>query len=398
LQGNPNRRTVTPKPIDPYKRKPDTMNKHAPFAPSALERTMACPGSYRLSKDIPSTTSSYAERGTLLHSLASMLITDRVRVMDRYVKKEGIQLEPIERAALLLYARHCRKLARRATYFGIEQPLRLNDEVWGTADFFAVCKDTLHVTDLKTGSGVFVSPEDNPQLLCYGLMAYRWLPQHLQRGIDYIELTIVQPLFDGVAPVRSVRYPIEYLSEWRVQLLDAVNAAKQIDAAVIPGDHCRFCPARPTCPALTGLVQAMPSPVLYTSLTPAQLSEWLTKADAIEGWIRALRELAHEAVAKGITVPGWKLVDKRATRKWADEKEVLRIAKTLGINAQQLKTISPAQLAQRHGCIPPELAPLIDQTPSGQNLVHDPSTENLLTNGASPLTPGQMLRNLKYNA
>ena len=50
------------------------MSKHTLISPSNFERRMLCPGSLNAEKDLPVTTSIYAEKGTLLHDRVNKLI------------------------------------------------------------------------------------------------------------------------------------------------------------------------------------------------------------------------------------------------------------------------------------------------------------------------------------
>ena len=43
--------------------------KHAKFGASSAYRWLGCPGSYKMSENLPSHTSSYAEEGNLAHSI-----------------------------------------------------------------------------------------------------------------------------------------------------------------------------------------------------------------------------------------------------------------------------------------------------------------------------------------
>jgi hypothetical protein len=54
----------------------------------------------------------------------------------------------------------------------------------------------------------------------------------------------------------------------------------------------------------------------------------------MEPWIKAVRKLAHETLERGDGIKGYKLVQKRATRVWADPKAVER--RLIGFN--KLKT------------------------------------------------------------
>jgi len=49
------------------------MAAHAKLAPSAAHRWLNCPGSIRLTADIPETTSKYAEEGIAAHTRPTRL-------------------------------------------------------------------------------------------------------------------------------------------------------------------------------------------------------------------------------------------------------------------------------------------------------------------------------------
>jgi hypothetical protein len=205
---------------------------------------------------------------------------------------------------------------------------------------------------------------------------------------------VVQPLYDGADPVRTAAYDVDYLSTFEQLLQHAMHRAKQDGAPLAAGDHCRFCPVKSVCPELQGLVTAMPPAYAYADMTVEQLGEWLLKAEKVEQWIGALREIAHEATRRGLVIPGWKLVDKRANRKWTDERKVLAAAKLLKIHVQELKLLSPAQVEAKYVQIPAALQKLISQKPSGQNLVRDDSTLPAPT--AEQRSLPVALKNLQY--
>ena len=60
--------------------------------------------------------------------------------------------------------------------------------------------------------------------------------------------------------------------------------------------------------------EVMPPPETHKQLKPAEVA-------LLEQWIADLRALAHQALEAGVEVTGWKLVEKRATRKWVDEEK-----------------------------------------------------------------------------
>ena len=110
------------------------------------------------------------------------------------------------------------------------------------------------------------------------------------------------------------------------------------------------------------------------SLTAQQISELLDKADVIETWLKAVRAYAQELIEAGDHVPGWKLVPKRGTRKWKDERTVKQRLASEGLQdfiAEEL--VSPAQaerLAKKQG-IQFDLFDLITSESTGVNLTRE---------------------------
>jgi hypothetical protein len=89
---------------------------------------------------------------------------------------------------------------------------------------------------------------------------------------------------------------------------------------------------------------------------------YLKNCDLLEQWITDLRALAHQMLEADKPVPGWKLVNKRATRQWANEEVAFKTLRDLGIQSRelrQLKFVSPAQaekVIKQHGkTLPTEL-------------------------------------------
>ena len=63
----------------------------------------------------------------------------------------------------------------------------------------------------------------------------------------------------------------------------------------------------------------------------------------VESFIKDLQQLAHGLMEEGKTVPGWKLVNKRATRQWTDEDKAYDWLEANGVYPlQEPKVISPA--------------------------------------------------------
>jgi hypothetical protein len=55
------------------------------------------------------------------------------------------------------------------------------------------------------------------------------------------------------------------------------------------------------------------------SLDASKIGAYLGNCDLLEQWITDLRALAHQMLEADKPVPGWKLVNKKAMRQWANE-------------------------------------------------------------------------------
>jgi hypothetical protein len=369
------------------------MKAHASFSPSASDRWLNCPASHLRSAALPPAPSSaYADRGTLLHEYAAIGLLGTLREMDRKAREAGVTLADDEREAIVTYVNFCKKLRKRSVAWGVEVGVEYSEELFGTVDFYAVADGMLHVVDFKGGRGVLVDVLDNPQLLTYAAMLME--AHSVAKFATRVVTHIVQPLYPNDAPIRSAFYSPERIAGWKERVFAAMTLAKSADAPFNPGEHCRWCPVKPQCPALLGMATSLPAPLEQADMSVEKISEWLTKADTIESWIAALRAHAHELVQGGTAIPGWKLVDKRAIRKWTSEDDVLAAAKIEGLDVQELKLLSPPQVEKRYKTIPLMLQPFIDQTPSGQNLVRDPATA-VVTDSAKPALDAA-LRHLQY--
>jgi hypothetical protein len=82
-----------------------------------------------------------------------------------------------------------------------------------------------------------------------------------------------------------------------------------------------------------------------TSLGDDELAQILDQADMVIGWIDRVRAEASNRIDRGVTIPGWKLVAKRAMEKWVDADEALAEVNNLFPHVDGLlKLRTPAQV------------------------------------------------------
>jgi hypothetical protein len=317
---------------------------HSRFGGSVAARVLRCPASVGLTEKVPAylrKPSAYAERGTACHAAIVQLI-DETEDLESLIGKTfsgyTITRDDVENALRPGYAHVEQLLNTPGAEFYREHRVVFPTipGAFGTADLLVRIGTTVHVIDFKFGAGVRVpalcpdGDEDviNPQLLFYAAAGRHSLPEFFADAENII-LTIVQPasIEPDAEMVSSVPVTHGELDEFRAVYRGVCAEALSDAPRLERGDWCRFCPARPICPAHTAplldLAQfAMPTP----PCTPADkaaylqaLAAGLDLVDAVKDLRTALHEQAKCALESGDTVPGYALSAGRAERYWRDE-------------------------------------------------------------------------------
>ena len=314
---------------------------------STAKRVIGCPGSVALCATMPPKPSSkYADEGTLLHDAIAQVLDKDVKpesLLGMTYQDQVLTQELIDNklhVALDLLGQVDPNLEME---YAIETEVGFGDflpDVFGSCDLLGRIGNRAIVLDWKFGDGVTVSVEENEQLLFYAAAAMRtpsvsWVFD----GATEIECVIIQPPM-----IRRWVTTVERVKQFELTLLQAVKASQKKDAPIAVGEHCRWCSAKPVCPRMTGAVDRALN--LQLKLLDAdEIGKFLANCDLLEQWITDLRALAHQMLEADVPVPGWKLVNKRATRQWANE-DVADDVLSKVIPKDELyvaKMISPAQ-------------------------------------------------------
>jgi len=112
------------------------------------------------------------------------------------------------------------------------------------------------------------------------------------------------------------------------------------------GDHCKYCNAAPACPEKKA--QGL-SALLLEPDTAAEVSEALDLAHSLDTWIKDVMRQGYELADRGASIPGYKLVEKRPTRKWVDEQAVEDVVRANRLGVTKFfthKLVSPTQVAK----------------------------------------------------
>lgn len=313
---------------------------HAKLSASGAKRWMTCTPSVSLEEQFPESTSTYAEEGTFAHELSDLINTYNIGVIKKAAfNKKFAVLKKNEYYNQELqdyvddYVRQVWEFVNEAkakckdVLVLTEQRLDFSEYVeegFGTGDVVIIADGELHVIDLKYGKGVGVSAEDNPQLRLYGIGALA--SYEMLYDIKEVKMTIIQP---RLGMTTSEILTVDELTKWAE---DEVRPRAELAMAgkgeFVVGDHCRFCKARKTCRAraeynleLTKMEFNPPE-----LLEDSEIGEVLRKADQLANWVKDITEFALEGAINGKKWDGWKLVEGRSNRKYADE---IKVADTL---------------------------------------------------------------------
>lgn len=284
-----------------------------------------CPGSVKMAEGCPNIESEYAAEGTHAHTVSSQTLDKYFFGKDPW---EGwLACDKEMRKAVDVYVNFAKEEALKAGAdpaageILVEHRFDLTSVypgLFGTADLviYFPNEKKLLVADYKHGAGIPVEVEGSLQLQYYGLGALL----STAFPCEIVELAIIQPRCEHPdGPIRRWSFSSVELLDFAADLAFDAAATNDPAAPIRPGKHCRFCPAAATkCPAVKNQAQALAkiefSPAL--SYDPAKLAEALTVIPALEAWATKVREFAYAEAMHGRLPPGWKIVAKRATRKW----------------------------------------------------------------------------------
>ena len=315
---------------------------------STAKRVIACPGSVALVNKMPKQPSSeHADRGTMLHDVIAEILGKDLP-WDQFIgttyEGQVLTQELFDEKIVTALALLDEVDPDKRMEYEVETRVGFGDllpGVFGSTDLVGRIGDRAIVLDWKFGDGVVVDAVENPQLMFYAAASMRteeaaWAFV----GATEVECIIVQPPM-----IKRWVTTKERIKQFEQELVQAVKAAQLPDAKLQHGDHCRWCTGKPICPKMTGAVDRALQ-VQLKEIDVDTLSRYLKNADLLEDWIKDLRGLAMQLLDKSLPVPGYKLVQKQARRKWTDEGKAKQALLDMGLKESDVletSVMSPAQ-------------------------------------------------------
>lgn len=352
---------------------------HSSIGASSCHRWMECPASVKLSNNIPSTTSQYAEEGTCAHELAeAALLSDNKDCREFIGQTFNNFVVSSEMADYVqLYVDYVLKESEDGDLL-LEETFDLPDihpDAFGTNDACIVRTNSGVVIDLKYGKGVEVSAKDNRQLLYYALGAFPDLSK-----LEELKLVIVQPRIDD--PIKEWTIKPEVLEKFASDLRKSVKEVFSDNPRMKTGRHCTFCKAQAICPQMRKETMEvvgsefdktpveelnLPSPEALSTDQVVKILEAKTK---ISKWMDSIYAYAMDQATKGNKIPSYKLVKRRTQRKITDDFSVMEQFEEKHGDAiyapKKLKSV--VQLEKVVG--KKELEPFVTKPDKGEELVH----------------------------
>lgn len=352
--------------------------QHALLSASGAHRWMNCPPSARLEREFEDNSGEAAAEGTAAHALAEHKLR---KALKRRSKKPISKYDSDEMDVHTDgYVEFIQELIAQAKQecadpvVLIEQRLDFSKYVpdgFGTGDCVVISDRTLHIVDFKYGQGILVSAEDNPQIKLYALGALELFDGIYD--ITTVSMTIYQPRRENISTFTMDK---EALYQWAEEVLKPIaSLAFEGSGECVPGEWCRFCRAAVKCRARAedNLSLARFEFALPPLLSDGDIEEILAKLDDLISWASDIKAYALEAAVRhGKEWPGFKLVEGRSNRKYANEEAVAEAAKGAGyrdIYRQSLITLTEMERLMGKDDFQAILGGLIEKPPGKPTLV-----------------------------
>lgn len=343
------------------------MAKHALLSASGAHRWLECTPSAQLELQFPQSTSEYAEEGTAAHELCELTARywlGEISEVEYENQRDELAKDKYYNAEMQECANDYAKFVAEKTaaaretcedaFTALEVRVDFSKYVkdgFGTGDCIIVSDNVLEIIDFKYGKGVRVEAAGNPQMKLYALGAY--LEYNTLFDIDSVRMTIFQPRLSGVQS--SDEITVKELLEWAEKYVKPrAKLAYKGEGEFAPSEEvCKFCRAKAQCKARADknlkLFDEAPDVLL---LTPEDAGKILEQAGDIQSWLADLESLVSSTLLAGQPVEGWKMVEGRSNRRFADELKVVDAMTAAGYDESLLyerKLITLTQMEKDFG-------------------------------------------------
>ncbi|MCP3870146.1 MAG: DUF2800 domain-containing protein, partial [Gammaproteobacteria bacterium] len=274
---------------------------------------------------LPDSHTIHTARGTVIHAMGEALLLDPT---EGFVKgaqwgkweevgefnDHKVDNDMIDMA--IAYAKAVWDMETATSAMLVEERAKWDDDLYGTADCVLIDDERVTVIDLKTGSHL-VSPVENYQLMIYAAMVLKDLGY--MDVWKKVRLVIVQP--------PDERDPVKV---WDTNTVEIAAFMEKVEEAMTSdhlaaGEWCRYCPVAASCTVKHELAVNAAS-LSLDGLSPEGWAKALHYAELLDPWIKSVHTRSTQlAATAGLTVPGYKLVNKTGWLTWKDAEEAGKV-------------------------------------------------------------------------
>ncbi len=359
-------------------------------------------------------TSSAAKEGTGLHEAMAWILENDEEpesVVDRTF--EGVLITPTLYSEGVLpaiqmfdkYLDLVEEEDKETVTFLVEKRCQIPGlkGVFGTSDIIIKTSKRIIIWDWKFGGAKQPAAFENKQLQFYGRAAvnsyFDWFnmaedpnkPGQLM-GDTRVELIICAPRSVDEIDVHVTDYSA--LEAFRMELIRAVSEALGDAPELHRGAHCKYCKAKPTCPAHIAIGERIfghidkaldktPDATIGEAIeasaaqfTPEDLHEMYLDVKDYEEYAKAIHNLVDLEVAagRGGEVLPFKHVNKYSNRAWVGPSKTIdrRLHSKLGLSVNDRRDIKPISPAQAEKLVPhlkEEIKAMTERNVTGTKLV-----------------------------
>lgn len=281
---------------------------HHPFSPSTLQRLSLCPGSWRMTKDIPEPPSSPdAAEGTRLHEAVATGKLD--------------DLDAEQQAAVTACLDFIETLKRPGDTILTEYHVTVRDEdgeilTEGILDFAAIHEDkTADTVDFKFGRTPVPSADRNYQGAGYSLALFQ------EFGLTAVKSHFFQPrIFNHTDYL--FRDPAAILHNIKFIIVRAKSETIILSAS---DEACRYCRAASTCPACNQRYGLVPADLHENILSdPEKLLDLWERAQMAGKLIDMIKAKVTDYINEHGSLGDWTLEQRAGKREVRDAGELYR--------------------------------------------------------------------------
>jgi len=351
------------------------MTIHLAYGGSAAHRTIGCPGNHEKSKSLPkSPTSAAAAEGSMHHEVQEKCRKEGGQPEDYLglVYKEDGHVFEFTEDDLNLSEIAYNATERMLEEYDIDEFLvepfvqLVPDVAGGSIDLLGLSADRKTILQLDYKFGSFsVSAEKNAQCAHYCISA-RADPQtaDMWKDVERVIFCIIQPKLRGVSFTWET--DIAYLDKFEKKYRKAMKSKQ-----VASGTWCKFCHAEPYCDVKRASIVAAS---LIGARDLEDLQAGANMIEEVESWLKAMKEEMYWHLTRGVPVRDWKVVDKRATRKWIDTVAIDTALKKIAKKDKYVtELLSPAQMEKmlKRKKVVFDISEFVVAKSSGTTLAHE---------------------------